>query len=73
MSFLLSILISQALFFFKTSLNFLPVKTLSPVKSKKKIIPKEKTSQLTEYPFFLSSKFAISGATNPGVPHLGKI
>lgn len=36
-----------------------------------KITPTENMSQIVEYLLVLSTKLAISGATNPGVPHLG--
>ena len=38
-----------------------------------KITPTENISHIVEYLNDLSTKLAISGATNPGVPHLGKI
>ena len=37
------------------------------------ITPTLKTSHIVEYDDYLSTKLATSGATNPGVPHLGKI
>lgn len=37
----------------------------------KKITPALKTSQTLSYFSVLSTKLAISGATYPGVPHLG--
>lgn len=37
----------------------------------KKITPALKTSQTLSYFSVLSTKFAISGATYPGVPHFG--
>ncbi len=38
-----------------------------------KITPTLKISQTISYGYYLSLRLAISGATNPGVPHLGKI
>lgn len=38
-----------------------------------KMTPTENISQAVEYPSVLSTRLAISGATNPGVPHFGKM
>ena len=54
-------------------MNLFPGKTASPVSKMWKTTPTLNISHIGSYGAYLSTKLAISGATNPGVPHLGNI